>query len=69
MVICGVQPDCEGGAYEKWRFERIYLLTPAADFVGQFISTFHEYPPRMKPGTFNLDRVLASLQKDTGGSN
>ncbi len=61
--------DSESGAYEKWRFERLYLLTPAAAFVGQFIATFQEYPPRQKPGTFNLDRVLESLQKDSSGAN
>ena len=61
--------DWESGAYETWRFERIYLLTPAAAFVGQFIGTFKEYPPRQKPGSFNLDHVLESLQKETGGAN
>ena len=40
------------GAYETWRFERIFLLTPAAAYVGQFIGTFKEYPPRQKPGSF-----------------
>jgi len=55
--------DWESGAYEKWYFERLFLLTPAAAYVGQFISTFHEYPPRQKPGSFNLDRVMESLQK------
>jgi arylsulfatase len=60
--------DWESGAYETWRFERIYLLTPAAAFVGQFLGTFKEYPPRQKPGSFNLDHVLQSLQKDTGAN-
>ena len=55
--------DWESGSYEKWFFERLFLLTPAAAYVGQFISTFQEYPPRQKPGSFNLDRVLESLQK------
>ncbi len=57
------------GCYETWRFERIYLLTPAAAFVGKFIGTFKDYPPRQKPGSFNLDHVLQSLQTETGGSN
>ena len=61
--------DSESGAYETWRFERIYLLTPAAAFVGQFIATFREFPPRQKPGSFNLDRVLESLQKESSGAN
>ena len=61
--------DWESGAYETWRFERIFLIPPAAAYVGKFIGTFKEYPPRQKPGSFNLDRVLESLQKDTGGAN
>ena len=61
--------DLESGAYETWRFERIFVLAPAAAYVGKFISTFKEYPPRQKPGSFNLDRVFDSLQKDTGGAN
>jgi arylsulfatase len=61
--------DWESGAYETWRFERIFLLTPAAAFVGKFIGTFKDYPPRQKPGSFNLDQVLQSLQTETGGSN
>ena len=61
--------DWESGAYETWRFERLFLLAPAAAYVGQFISTFRDYPPRMEPGTFNLDRVMQSLQKDSSGSN
>ncbi len=60
--------DWESGAYETWRFERLYLITPAAAYVGQFISTFKEYPPRQKPGSFNLDRVLESLQEPPGGA-
>jgi arylsulfatase len=61
--------DWESGAYETWRFERIFVLPPAAAYVGKFIGTFKEYPPRQKPGSFNLDHVLDSLQKDTGGAN
>jgi len=61
--------DWESGAYETWRFERIYLLTPAAAYVGKFIGTFKEYPPRQKPGSFNLDHVLQSLQTNKSGAN
>jgi arylsulfatase len=61
--------DWESGAYETWRFERLFLIAPAAAYVGRFIATFKDYPPRAEPGTFNLDRVMKSLQKDSGGSN
>ena len=55
--------DHETFGYAQWRFERLYLVSPAAAYVGQFLATFQEYPPRQKPGSFNLDHVLESLQK------
>ena len=61
--------DWESGAYETWRFERLFLITPGAAYVGKFLGTFKDYPPRQKPGSFNLDRVLESLQEGAKGSN
>jgi arylsulfatase len=61
--------DWESGAYETWRFERIFLLSPGAAYVGQFLATFKDYPPRQKPGSFNLDRVLESLQQGGKSAN
>jgi arylsulfatase len=61
--------DWESGAYETWRFERLYLIRPAAAYVGKFIGTFKEYPPRQEPGSFNLDHVFKSLQKPPGGTS
>ena len=55
--------DHETFGYTLWRMERIFMLVPAAAYVGKFIGTFKEYPPRQKPGSFNLDRVLASLEQ------
>ena len=60
--------DHETVGYSQWRMERIFLLVPAQAYVGQFIGTFKDYPPRQKPGSFNLDRVLASLQEGSGGT-
>ena len=31
--------------------------------TAQFLGTFKEFPPRMKPGSFSLDRVLEELQE------
>jgi arylsulfatase len=55
--------DHEAMSYDKWRFERVYMLSPASAYVAQFIETFKDYPPRQKPGSFNLDRVLESLEQ------
>ena len=58
--------DHEGMDYDRWRIEHVFLLVPAQQYVGQFLSTFREFPPRQKVGSFGIDQVLESLQK--GGS-
>jgi arylsulfatase len=60
--------DHEGMDYDRWRLEHIFLLVPAQQYVGQFLSTFKEFPPRQKAGSFSLDRVLESLQPSGGGN-
>jgi arylsulfatase len=55
--------DHEAIGYGRWRFDRIFALVPAQAFVANFIGTFKEYPPRQKPGSFSLDRVLEKLQE------
>ena len=52
--------------YWRWRAEHLFLLVPAQQFVGQFLATFKEFPPRQKVGTFSLDQVLQSLQQGGG---
>ena len=61
--------DWESGAYETWRFERLFLITPGAAYVGKFLGTFQEFPPRQKPGSFNLDRILESMESGAGQTN
>jgi arylsulfatase len=36
----------------------MYILTPATSFVAGWMESFKEFPPRMKPGSFSLDRVM-----------
>ena len=52
--------------YYDWLIDRIYLLVPAQAYVGQFLQTFREFPPRQKAGTFNLDKVMETLQTTVG---
>jgi arylsulfatase len=54
--------DHEGMDYQRWAVEHLFLLVPAQQFVGQFLSTFKEFPPRQKPGSFSIDHVLQKLQ-------
>jgi arylsulfatase len=55
--------DHEAIGYGEWRFDRLFLLVPAQAFVGNFLGTFLEFPPRQKPSSFSIDQVLESMQK------
>ena len=61
--------DHEAIGYGRWRFDRLFLLVPAQAYVANFIGTFKEFPPRQKPGSFNLDAVLGSLKEGGTGTN
>ncbi len=50
-------------SYYDWMLDRVFLLIPAQAFVGEFLSTFKEYPPRMKAASFSLDKVLETMTK------
>lgn len=47
--------------YYDWLLDRAYLLVPAQAYVGKFLSTFKEYPPRQKAASFSLDQVMEKL--------
>jgi len=47
--------------FQQWYVERMYLIAPAAGYVGQWLQSFKEFPPRQKPGSFNLDRVMEEI--------
>jgi len=49
--------------YYDWMLDRAYLLVPAQAYVGNFLSTFAEYPPRQKAASFSLDQVMEKLQE------
>ncbi|MCF6224555.1 MAG: arylsulfatase [Flavobacteriaceae bacterium] len=53
--------------YWDWYLDHVFLLLPAAEYVGKFIATFKEYPPRMKAASFNLGDTMKQLT--TPGNN
>ena len=44
--------DHEGGGYEEWFAEHMFLIAPSMFKVAQFKATFKEFPQRQKPGSF-----------------
>jgi arylsulfatase len=47
--------------------DRVFLLVPAQVYVGQFLETFKEFPPRQKPASFSIDQVMESMTDNNGG--
>jgi len=47
--------------YTDWAGHRMFVLAPAGAFVGQWLQSFREFPPRMKPVSFSLDRVIEAV--------
>lgn len=52
--------------YYDWMLDRAYMLVPAQTYVGQFLSTFAEYPPRQEAASFSLEKVMETLSQPGG---
>jgi len=49
--------------YQRWYMEHMYMIAPAGGYVGKWLQSFKEFPPRQKPGSFNLERVMEEVTK------
>ena len=49
--------------YYDWLLDRAYLLVPAQAYVGEFLASFKEFPPRQKAASFSLDKVMEMLEE------
>ncbi|MFO0232542.1 MAG: sulfatase-like hydrolase/transferase, partial [Burkholderiales bacterium] len=48
---------------QRWYMERMFVIAPAGAYVGRWLQSFREFPPRQKPGSFNLDRVMEAVTR------
>ncbi|MCY1265835.1 choline-sulfatase [compost metagenome] len=51
--------------YYDWLLDHVFLLVPAQQRVGAFLSSFKEFPPRQKPASFSIDQVVEQMQSAT----
>ncbi|OYW52854.1 MAG: arylsulfatase [Hyphomicrobium sp. 32-62-53] len=54
--------------YQRWYMDRMFLIAPAGAYVGKWLQSFREFPPRQKPGSFNLDRVMEAVMSKPGNN-
>ncbi len=50
-----------GMDYDRWFIEHMFVIAPAVDYVAKWLQSLKEFPPRQKPGSFNLDRVMENI--------
>jgi arylsulfatase len=53
--------------YYDWLLDHAYMFVPAQSYVGDFLKTFKEFPPRQKAASFSLDQVMETLKESAGG--
>ena len=54
--------------YQRWYMEHMFAIAPAAAYVGQWLQSFEDFPPRQEPGSFNLSAVMEAVTSGSPGS-
>ena len=71
-MLCNLRMDPleraheEAIGYPRWWVDHMFVFAPAGAYVGQWLQSFKEFPPRQKPGSFNLERVMEAIEKGAG---
>ena len=48
--------------YWDWYLENSFMLLAGQQYVGQFLATFREFPPRQKAASFTIDQVMEQMK-------
>ncbi len=48
-------------AWQQWMFRHCYVFVPAQGYVGKFIKSFKEFPPRSLPASFSVGDALKMI--------
>lgn len=54
--------------FQRWYMEHMFIIAPAGAYVGNWLQSFAEFPPRQKPGSFNLDNVMEAVSAGSLGN-
>jgi arylsulfatase len=53
--------DENSNTYWDWVLDHAFILVPVQAYVSEMMQSLKAFPPRQKPASFNLDRVLEEL--------
>jgi len=61
--------DENSNTYWDWALDHVFILVPIQNLVAEQLKSFQEFPRRQLPSSFNLDRVLETLQEGSANSH
>ena len=73
-IVCNLRMDpferdaSESAMWMRWASDKLWTFVPAQQIVGEFLSTFKEFPPSQKSGSFSVDQVLQQLSAGAGAA-
>ena len=53
--------EITSNTYYDWLLEHAYMLVPAQQYVGRFLTTFEKFPPRQKAASFSLEQAMEKM--------
>jgi arylsulfatase len=59
--------DITSNTYYDWMIDHMFICVPAQAVVGQFLTTFQEFPPSQKVGGVSVNKAVELLQQSAGG--
>jgi len=54
--------DENSNGYWNWVVEHVFVIYPMQALAAEQIQSFKDFPPRHKPGSFNLDAIVEKMQ-------
>ena len=52
----------EAGGYVRWFVDHAFVFVPAQAIVGRYLTSFRDFPPRQRPGSFSVDQAMEKLR-------
>ena len=49
--------------YNDWFLDRVFVIMPIKAMAAQFLQSMKDYPPSQSPGSFNLSKIEAQLNR------
>jgi arylsulfatase len=59
--------DITSNTYWDWLIDHFYLSYGGQFIAKQFMDTFYEFPPRMKPPSFSVEQIVAKMEETMAG--